>query len=306
MASNLTPRSGRESGNAVGQCPTTNGTSPGGRVPPHDLAAERALLGAMLLTPAAVADGMALTAAADFYRPAHKHIFDAIVACAAGGGAVDTVTVAAALRSRGLLEDVGGAGDLVEIQATTPVAGNAEHYARLVADKAQLRRFIGAAGEAVDLLYGDPADVQAAIGQATAGLVAAVTGRRRGPRLTREVRERFDAHQAALADGTLQPVMTGFVDLDQILGGMEAQSLVVLGARPSMGKTALGLQIAVAVAATERRPVLFCSLEMGTSWRSCSACCAPRRGWPRTGCVAGCSTTATPGASRTPLRWSTS
>ena len=232
-------------------------------MPPHDLAAERALLGAMLLTTAAIADAVELSAAADFYRPAHAHVFDAIEALYGAGEPVDTVTVAAELQRNGLLEKAGGAGALVEMQASTPVAGNADHYGRIVAGHARRRALVGVAGEIAELAYG-PGEVDDVEDQAQA-LVFAATARRaqRGPVVLDEVLDDGYEHAVALSehDG-LVGVTTGYNDLDEILLGLRPATLTILGARPGMGKTALVLAIALAAARSEDRPVVFFSLEM--------------------------------------------
>ena len=239
--------------------------APGARVPPHDLAAERALLGAMLLTATAIADAVESTAAADFYRPAHAHTFDAIAGLYAAGEPVDTVTVAAELERTGLLEAVGGAGALVEMQAGTPVAGNAARYADIVAKNATLRRLIGAAGEVAELAYSRPADVDAALDEAES-LVFAVAGGSEASSMEPlyGLLDRGVDHLEKLYEHgqSLTGVPTGYSDLDSLLLGLQPSSLLVLGARPGIGKTSLALGMAAAAAMGSRRPVLFFSLEM--------------------------------------------
>ena len=235
-------------------------------MPPHDLAAERALLGAMLLTSDAVADAVELTSAGDFYRPAHKHVFDAIAGLYAAGEPADTVTVAAELQTAGLLEAVGGAGALVEMQASTPVAGNAARYAVIVAERATLRRLIGAGGEVAELGYSQPADVDAAVDEAEAMIFAVAGGRdlstmMEASPLVDAGLEHLDRLAASGDDLTGTP--TGLVDLDHMLLGLQPSTLVVVGARPAMGKTSLALGIAAAAAMRpEALPVLLFSLEM--------------------------------------------
>ena len=257
------------SGSAVregGPAPRRPGDGPAAaRVPPHDLAAERALLGAMLLTPAAIADGVESTAAPDFYRPAHAHVFDAIAGLYGAGQPVDTVTVAAELQRAGLLEAVGGAAALVEMQASTPVAGNAARYADIVAKNATLRRLIGAASEVAELAYSRPADVDAALDEAES-VIFKVAGGAESVSMA-PVRTLLDAgldHLEKLYEHgqSLTGVPTGYADLDNLLLGLQPSTLVILGARPSVGKTSLALGIAAEAAVTASRPVLFFSLEM--------------------------------------------
>ena len=247
---------------AVGPPPTANGQ--GARVPPHDLAAERALLGAMLLTAGAVAAALEVICAGDFYRPAHAHVFAAIEALYAAGEPVDTVTVAAQLQKDGFLEAVGGPGALVEMQASTPVAGNADHYARIVDDRARRRALIGVAGEIAELAYGVGGDIDDLEDEAQA-LVFAATRRRDSGTLEAlpEVLDRsYDRMVALSHEAGPSGVTTGFEDIDRLLLGLQGGTLVILGARPSMGKTSLALTMAVAAAAGAERPVLFFSAEM--------------------------------------------
>ncbi len=235
------------------------------RVPPHDLAAERALLGAMLLTAEAIADAVELTSAEDFYRPAHAHVFDAVAALYGSGEPVDSVTVSAELQRTGLLEAVGGAGALVEMQASTPVAGNASYYAELVAKNATLRRLIGAAGEVSELAFSRPADIDAALDQAEAMIfsVASGTSASTMESLYVLVDKGVEHLEQLYQHGqSLTGLPTGFTDLDNLLLGLQPSSLAILGARPGIGKTSLALGMAAAAAMDASRPVLFFSLEM--------------------------------------------
>ena len=265
-SSTLQPGSGARQGTAGARRGGDSRADQGSaRVPPHDLAAERALLGAMLLTAAAIADAVESTSADDFYRPAHAHVFDAVAALYGSGEPVDTVTVAAELERSGLLDAVGGAGALVEMQASTPVAGNAAHYAEIVAKNATLRRLIGAAGEVAELAYSRPGDVDAALDQAESMIFSVASGTSAN---TMEslytLIDKGVTHLEKLYEHgqSLTGVPTGYTDLDNLLLGLQPSSLVILGARPGIGKTALALGIAAAAAMDARRPVLFFSLEM--------------------------------------------
>ena len=140
----------------------------GARLLPHNVEAEESLLGAMLLSREAIAVAAELCTSADFYRPAHGHIFDAVVALYAKGEPADPITVADELRRAGLLDMVGGSGALVGLQAGTPTTTNAQHYARIVEEHALLRRLIGVAGEISEIGYALPDDVTAAVDRAEA------------------------------------------------------------------------------------------------------------------------------------------
>ena len=138
-----------------------------GRVPPHNIDAEESVLGAMLLSRDAigVVSEMGLTPA-DFYRPANRHIFDAIRALYSSAAPADTVTVADELRRAGLLDEVGGPSALHELQNATPAISSAGHYAKIVQETALLRQLIYAAGDIAELGYSEPDDVIKALDEA--------------------------------------------------------------------------------------------------------------------------------------------
>ena len=242
--------------------------APGTRVPPHNLQAEESLLGAMLLSSDAVAAALeAHISADDFYKPSHAHIFDAICALHAGGERPDAATVADELHRAGLLEAVGGAAVLVSLQTHTPLSGNAPSYARIVEEHALLRRLIGVAGEIAELGYQLPDDVAAAVDRAEA-LVFDLAQHR----VADSMAALKDLLEANLDDlerlyerrESITGVPTGYTDLDHMLAGLQPSNLIVIGARPSMGKSsfALGMAAHAAVKCDPKHPVLFFSLEM--------------------------------------------
>ncbi|MEX2659996.1 MAG: replicative DNA helicase, partial [Acidimicrobiales bacterium] len=237
-----------------------------GRVPPHDLEAEESLLGAMLLgaTPITAAAEVRISAA-DFYKPAHGHVFDAITRLYAAGEPADPVTVADELRRAGLLEAIGGPAVLLTLQARTPATSNAAHYARIVEEHALLRKLIGVAGEIAEVGYSLPDDVAGAIDQAEA-MMFDVAQRRVVDSLApiRELLEKSLNHLEELFErgDTITGLPTGYDDLDEVLSGLQPSNLVVVGARPAMGKSAFALGMAAHAALQARRPVLFFSLEM--------------------------------------------
>jgi replicative DNA helicase len=237
-----------------------------GRVPPHNLEAERSLLGAMLLSKEAVAVAVEIVRSADdFYKPAHGHVYDAVTTLYAAGNAVDAVTVADELGRLGLLDLVGGLPALFEMQAATPATSNAARYATIVEEHALLRRLIGAAGQIADLGYELPDDVAAAVDRAES-LVFEVAQRRVTDSLA-PLRDLLSAkldHLEALYERgeTITGVPTGYVDLDERLSGLQPSNLVIVGARPAMGKTSLALGMAAHAALEGGHPVLLFSLEM--------------------------------------------
>jgi replicative DNA helicase len=237
----------------------------GGRVPPHNLQAEESLLGAMLLSKDAIAAAVEVCGADDFYKPAHAHIFDAISSLYIQGEPVDPVTVADELRRAGLMEAIGGPAVLISLQANTPATSNAARYARIVEEHALLRRLIGVAGEIAEMGYDVPGDVADMVDRAE-GLVFGVAQRR----LTDTVKpirellsESLDRLEALFGRGeAITGVPTGFIDLDQQLAGLQPSNLIIVGARPAMGKTSIALGMAAHAAMHAHAPVLIFSLEM--------------------------------------------
>jgi replicative DNA helicase len=237
-----------------------------GRVPPHSISAEESLLGAMLLSEHAVSMVSAMVGADDFYKPAHRHIFDTIQALYGAGQGIDPVTVAEELERVGLLEACGGKAALVSLQARTPAITNAEYYARIVEEKALLRRLIGAANEIAELGYTPRDDIDKTIDEAESTIFS-VAQRRNTDTLTDLVplleQSLENLEELAERGEPVTGTPTGYTDLDRLLSGLQPGALLVVGARPGMGKTAFALGLAAHAAIRERLPVLFFSLEMG-------------------------------------------
>jgi replicative DNA helicase len=245
--------------------PRRRADTAGGRVPPHNLQAEESLLGAMLLSKDAIAAAVEVVNADDFYKPAHGHVFEAITALYSGGEPVDPVTVAEELRRAGLLDAIGGAGLLVTLQSATPATTSASRYARIVEENALLRRLIWVAGEVAEKAYALPDDVTKAVDEAES-LVFGVA-QRRVTDTTAPIGELLDLTLDRLEElyergESITGVPTGYLDLDELLSGMQPSSLLVVGARPSMGKTAFALGLATHAALEAQKPVLLFSLEM--------------------------------------------
>jgi replicative DNA helicase len=247
------------------------------RVPPHDLQAEESLLGAMMLSSGAIADAAGIVTASDFYKPAHGHVYDAVHTLYASGQPVDSVTVADELRRANLLEAIGGPAVLAQIMASTPATSNAGRYAQIVEEYALLRRLISVAGEIAELGYSVPDDVTKALDRAES-LVYEVNERRvtdSTKKLSEMLSENLDRLEALVEKGeSITGTPTGYLDLDDLLSGLQPNALIVVGARPAMGKTSFALGMVAHAALVARKPVLFFSLEMSNLELSQRLLCA--------------------------------
>jgi replicative DNA helicase len=235
------------------------------RTPPHNLEAEESLLGAMLLRSQAISDAIELVHASDFYKPAHAHIFEAISSLYGAGEAVDPVTVAEELKRAELLDAIGGPAVLLRIQMRTPAASNAAHYARIVEENSLLRRLIATAGEIAELGYHPPEEVASTIDQAESMIFD--IGQHRFSDSLVQVHDLLDEslnRLEALYDRkeAITGTPTGYHDLDKLTSGLQPSALIVVGARPAMGKTAFALGAATNAAIRSGRPVMYFSLEM--------------------------------------------
>ncbi|KLR61856.1 replicative DNA helicase [Actinobacteria bacterium IMCC26207] len=235
------------------------------RVPPHSIEAEESLLGAMLLSEQAISAVTNVVTSDDFYRPAHRHIFDAIQALYGAGQGVDPVTVADELGQADVLDAVGGSGTLITLQARTPAITNALHYAKIVEEKALLRKLIMTANDVAELGYSPLDDIEKTIDSAESMMFA--VAQRRNTDSMSPLAPLLDASLEQLEKlfergDSVTGTPTGYIDLDTQLAGLQPGALIVVGARPAMGKTAFALGLAAHAAVREQRPVLFFSLEM--------------------------------------------
>jgi replicative DNA helicase len=234
------------------------------RVPPHNVEAEQALLGSMFLSSEAVEVAVAAIAKDDFYRPSHQKIFEAIQYLYGRAVPIDQLSVADRLDSVNALEQVGGKAYLLDITGVVPTAANAARYAEIVQRTSMLRDLIGAAGQIASLGYEAPDDMQEVVEQAERTLFE-VTNKRVSSNFQgmeellqvsfKQLEELFERQEH------ISGVPTGFEDLDKLLAGMHRGDLLILAARPSVGKTAFALNIAVN-AAKAGSPVALFSLEM--------------------------------------------
>ncbi|MDQ1644092.1 MAG: replicative helicase [Cryptosporangiaceae bacterium] len=220
------------------------------RTPPQDIAAEQSVLGGMLLSKDAIADVVEVIRTIDFYKPAHSTIFDAILDLYGRGEPADPVTIAAALVDDGGLARVGGASYLHTLISLVPTAANAGYYAKIVAERAMLRRLVEAGTRIVQLGYGAASgqgrDVDDVVDLAQQA-VYEVTERRTAEDYTvleELLQPTMDEIEAIGATGgVMSGVPTGFADLDRLTNGLHAGQLIVVAARPGLGKSTFGLDV---------------------------------------------------------------
>jgi replicative DNA helicase len=236
--------------------------------PPQNLEAEESVLGAMLLSPGAIGAVSEVLDASDFYRESHAKIYRAALALYAKGEPVDAITLVDELEERGELEDVGGRVRLHELAALVPATANAAHYARIVREMATLRGLIAAGQQIAQLGWERPGETQILVDRAEQVVFDLSQSRvstefSHIEELLKESFERITALYEAGADVTGVP--SGFRDLDRLTSGFQPGNLVIVAARPSMGKSALGLCIAANLALRYEIPVALFTLEMSKS-----------------------------------------
>jgi replicative DNA helicase len=235
------------------------------RLPPQSLEAEQSVLGAILIDRDAVVEVAEFLRPADFYRQANGKIFEAVLELFERREPIDIVTVSEALERNNELDGVGGRAYLSSLSNSTPTAVHAVQYARIVERKAVLRNLIGAAGRIAGIGYEDSPEIQESIDRAEAELFAVSqkrvdSGFQQLNTLLHQAYDRLDylhAHR-----GEISGVRTGFIDLDGLTTGLQKSDLIILAARPSVGKTSFALNIAEHAAVREKKVVGVFSLEM--------------------------------------------
>ena len=235
-------------------------------MPPHDIEAEEAVIGSILIDPDAILRVQSSLTAEDFLSETNRAIYQACVSLYQRNEVINQITVAHELMRQDKLEQVGGAAFLSHLIGNVPTSLHAEYYAQIVSNTAIMRRLIGAAGQIEALGYEGSPDIEASLNKAEDILFQV--------RMRRETRD-FVPIRDALGhyfeetgpptterEGELTSVRTGFAALDDFLGGLQRSDLVVLAARPSLGKTSLALNIARSAAVNQKACVALCSLEM--------------------------------------------
>jgi replicative DNA helicase len=241
---------------------------PSDRTPPHDLLAEQSAIGGMLLSKDAVADVIESVRAIDFYMPRHEIIFDAILSLYSHGEPTDVITVTDELMKTGELSRAGGADYLHTLTGIVPTAANAGYYADIVAEKAVLRRLVEAGTRIVQMGYASEGEVVDLVNNAQAEIYGVTGGVEAEDFIPLSVAvetavEEIDAAKGR--DGSMTGVPTGFSELDALTNGLHGGQLIIIAARPALGKSTLALDIARAASIKHDMPSIFFSLEMGRS-----------------------------------------
>ena len=239
---------------------------PDDRLPPQDLGAEQSVLGSMLLNKDAIADCLEVTKSTDFYRPAHELIYDAVLDLYGRGEPADAITVADELGKRGDLTRVGGQAYLHQLIQSVPTAANAGYYAEIVHERAVLRRLVEAGTRIVQMGYGQgEGDVDEIVNRAQAEVYS--VAEKRGGEDYHQLGELLNAtmeeiEAAAGRTDEMTGVPTGFLELDKLTNGLHPGQMIVIAARPAVGKSTLGIDIARAAAIKHNMATAVFSLEM--------------------------------------------
>jgi len=238
------------------------------RTPPHSVEAEQGVLGSMLISPRdTIAECVEKINEEYFYVPAHQTIYTVLVELWNAGQAIDLITFTQVLRDRNLLEGVGGAAFVTSLFTFVPTAANVQYYIDIVRDKYILRSIIAAATESVRRAYEEQDEVGNLLDEVEQKIFAVGEDRFKGQMLSMkdQVMEAIESIEKLYErKGGITGISTGFVEFDRMTSGMHPSEMIVIAARPSMGKTALAMNIAEHVAVNERLSVGVFSLEMSS------------------------------------------
>lgn len=236
------------------------------RILPHDLAAEQSVLGSVFISPDSLIFLADELVPDDFYKPANKIVFKTMLSLLEKGEPIDATTMVSALTNQGDISKIGGITYIVELVNSTPTSKNVEHYAKLVKEKATLRKMIADLSDSLSSAYQGDVSIDDIIAKTEKSMLD-ISNQNTGTGF-RNVADILDTHMQMVetrsqTDGVVTGLSTGFVGLDKITTGLHEDNLIILAARPAMGKTALALNIAQYIAVKEKNPVAIFSLEMG-------------------------------------------
>jgi len=235
------------------------------KLPPQNIEAEESILSAVLIDGSTLLDIVEILSPEDFYRTAHQKIFAAITELFAKSEPIDLVTVANNLKEKGKLEDVGGATYLAQLIDTVPLAVNAEHYARIIRDKSSLRKLIEQANIIVNRCFEDRGDVAEVINFAEKSIFEISENKLKKSffPVSDLINGNIDTLEERQGSGSmLTGVPSGFARLDHLTSGFQRSDLIIVAARPAMGKTSFALNVARNAAVDANVPVAIFSLEM--------------------------------------------
>lgn len=236
------------------------------RILPHDPVAEQSVLGSVFISPESLITLADELTPDDFYKPANKIVFKSMLSLLEKGEPIDATTMVSALTDQGEISTIGGINYVVELVNSTPTSKNVEHYAKLVKEKATLRKMIANLSDSLSNAYQGDVTIDDIIAKTEKSMLD-ISNQNMGIGF-RNVADILDTHMQMVetrsqTDGVVTGLSTGFVGLDKITTGLHEDNLIILAARPAMGKTALALNIAQYVAVKEKKPVAIFSLEMG-------------------------------------------
>lgn len=238
------------------------------RLPPQNIEAEQAVLGAILLNPDVLTSVNERIRAEDFYRQGHQRLFEAMNELAERRDPIDLLTLTAYLQDKNLLEEVGGVGYLTEIAGLVPAISNVDYYAKIVETKSIQRNLIRTASEIIDDAYTSEEDISGVMESAERRILDIAKRRIRGvfTPIKDALLESYEQIEALhYNQGGLKGLSTGFIDLDKMTSGFQKSDLIIVAARPSMGKTAFALNVAQNVALRTKETVAIFSLEMSAA-----------------------------------------
>jgi replicative DNA helicase len=239
---------------------------PPDRLPPQSREAERAVLGSLLRDNQVIGDVVQIVRGDSFYEDAHQKIYNATVSLYDRGDPVDLVTLAEELHQRNQIEDIGSYAYLTDLWNATPTAANAEYYARIVRDRALVRNLIHASTEILRDAYDQAQPADELLGNAERKILEVAEKGTVGQTITLEdaVNEAYTRIDSRILGGdalSISGLPTGYTDLDEITAGLQNSELVIIAARPSVGKTSMALNLVRNIAVDEHQPVFFVSLE---------------------------------------------
>lgn len=238
------------------------------RTPPQSIEAEQALLGAIMLDSETIVNAASLVSREDFYSPTHREIYQAMVELNDSNEPIDLITLTALLKRKQVLEEVGGVPYLTKLVESVPTAANVEYYGKIVQEKALIRHLIRTATEIVSTGYRDEEEVAVLVNDAEQKILNLARDRGKSDfiQISNVLVDVFEnVEKLFMRKASVTGIPSGFIDLDKMTSGFQRNDLIIVAARPSVGKTAFALNIAQNVGAQTGETVAIFSLEMGAA-----------------------------------------